>query len=38
MLDYNSDHLNSPIMPYIIFDTSPDYNIEDKLSYSKAKA
>lgn len=37
MLKYNSDHLNSPIMPYIIFDTSPDYNIEDSLSYSKAK-
>ena len=34
MINYNNQHINSPIMPYIIFDTSKSNN-GDKLSYSK---
>ena len=35
MLDYNAEHIDSPIMPYIIFDTSNSNN-DDKLSYAKS--
>lgn len=35
MIDYNTAHISSPIMPYIIFDTSKSGN-EDKLSYAKS--
>ena len=35
MIDYNAAHLDSPIMPYIIFDTS-NTNNGDKLSYAKS--
>ena len=34
MIDYNTNHIDSPIMPYIIFDTSKSGN--DKLSYAKS--
>ena len=34
MIEYNADHIDSPIMPYIIFDTSKNDN--DKLSYAKS--
>lgn len=34
MIDYNTNHISSPIMPYIVFDTT-NTNNDDKLSYSK---
>lgn len=36
MLEYNDEHPNDPIMPYIIFDTSANYT-DGKLPWSKAK-
>ena len=35
MIRYNSNHPNSPLMPYIIFDTSESNN-GDRLSYAKS--
>jgi len=35
MINYNTNHIDSPIMPYIIFDTSKSNN-DDKLSYAKS--
>ena len=35
MMDYNTAHIDSPIMPYIVFDTTNSNN-DDKLSYAKS--
>lgn len=35
MIDYNNNHPNSPLMPYVIFDTSKCNN-GDRLSYAKS--
>lgn len=36
VLDYNKEHPEEPLMPYIIFDTTADSKLEDKLPYAKA--
>ncbi len=35
MIQYNKDHPNAPLMPYIIFDTTKSNN-DNKLSYAKS--